>query len=329
LPRRDLDGRRIFDKFSITDIRWVSSLVAMGIRKFRGRFPFPDQPATPVRLGDRARLVVVGDWGSGIPRARKVAQEMRKVLDEGLAAGREQHAVHLGDVYYSGWEYEYRDRFLQYWPVRPGEEDCIPSWNLNGNHDMYSGGHAFYGYALKDPRFKRQEGKSYFSLKNDHWTLLGLDTSWEDGGLQGNQAQWALQTLTAGSGKGMLLSHHQIFSAYDRGNSLLSQKIDPVLATGRVRSWLWGHEHRCVFYSSYQGVESARCIGHGGVPVYMPHAESDPYPAPAFYEYRDALEKGFERWALFGFAVLDFDGSAVDIRYIDENGKEHQRERIA
>lgn len=329
LPRRNLDGRRIFDKFSVSDIRWVSSLVAEGVRKLRSRFPFPDQPARPVRLGDKARLVVVGDWGSGLPRAQKVANEMRRVLDEGVAAGREQHVVHLGDVYYSGWEYEYRDRFLQYWPVRLGEEDRITSWNLNGNHDMYSGGHAFYAYALKDPRFKRQEGKSYFSLKNDHWTLLGLDTAWEDGGLQGNQADWALSTLTGASGKGMLLSHHQIFSAYESGNKILSEKIKPALATGRVKSWLWGHEHRCVFYDPCQGVDFGRCIGHGGVPVYMTHAETDPYPSPAFYEYRDFIGKGLEHWALFGFAVLDFDGPAIDVRYIDENGKEHQRERIA
>jgi len=131
----------------------------------------------PLRIGDRARLVVVGDWGSGIPRARKVADQMRRVIDQGIETGREQHVVHLGDVYYSGWEYEYRDRFLKYWPVRNGEEDRILSWNLNGNHDMYAGGHAFFGHALADPRFKRQEKSSWFSLRNDHCTILGLDTA--------------------------------------------------------------------------------------------------------------------------------------------------------
>ncbi|HEX4961109.1 MAG TPA: metallophosphoesterase [Thermoanaerobaculia bacterium] len=327
-PTRDLDGRRIFDKFSVTDIRWVSALLSEGVRKLRGRYPFPDEPAAPVRIGDRARLLVVGDWGSGLPRAQKVAQEMRKVLDEGIANRREQHVLHLGDVYYSGWEYEYRDRFLSYWPVRLGEEETITSWNLNGNHDMYSGGHAFYGYALQDPRFKRQQGKSHFSLQNDHWTLLGLDTAWEDGGLAGHQAQWAAATLTGASGKGMLLSHHQIFSAYESGNPVLSEKIAPVLATGRVKSWIWGHEHRCVFYGPHQGVDVARCLGHGGVPVYMTHTIDDPYPAPSFYEYRNFIDKGLEHWALFGFAVLDFDGPVIHVRYLDENGKEHQSEQI-
>src|SRR5206468_1804258 len=61
-PRRDEDNRRIFDKFSITDIRWVSSLFAMGVRKFKGRHAFPEKPADPITIGNQARLVVVGDW---------------------------------------------------------------------------------------------------------------------------------------------------------------------------------------------------------------------------------------------------------------------------
>jgi hypothetical protein len=328
-PTRSTDGRRIFDKFSVTDVRWVSSLFAMGVRKLKGRHAFPDKPAEPVTIGDQARLVIVGDWGSGVPRARKVAREMRKVLDEGLAAGREQHAIHLGDVYYSGWEYEYRDRFHAWWPVEPGEAARIPSWNLNGNHDMYSGGHAFFDYALKDQRFARQQGSSRFSLRNDHWTILGLDTAWDEHDLHGDQAAWAQGMLEGAPGKGMLLSHHQIFSAYEKGENKLIEKIRPVLKTGRVRSWLWGHEHRCVLYDPTENVEYARCVGHGGVPVYMTHKESDPYPPPAAWEFRDFLQSGLERWALFGFAVLDLDGPKITVRYIDENGKENRREQIA
>ncbi|HEV2855110.1 MAG TPA: metallophosphoesterase [Thermoanaerobaculia bacterium] len=333
-PSRELDGRRVFDKFSVTDARWVSSLFAMGVRRFRDRYPFPDKPAEPLRIGDRARLVLVGDWGSGIPRARKVADQMRKVIDEGVQSNREQHVVHLGDVYYSGWEYEYRDRFLKYWPVKESEKDSILSWNLNGNHDMYSGGHAFFGHALRDPRFARQQGSSWFSLQNDHWTILGLDTAWEEHGLQGNQAEWAKQRLESSPGKGLLLSHHQVFSSYEKKKEgakepALVTKIRPVLATGRVRSWFWGHEHRCVLYKPYENVAFARCIGHGGVPVYMTHGEKDPYPPPGDYEYRGYFQKGLERWAWFGFAVLDFEGAEIHVRYIDENGVEHKNERIA
>jgi hypothetical protein len=328
-PTRGSNGRRVFDQFSVTDPRWVSSLFSEGIRGLRGKHDFPAKPADPVTLGNQARLVIVGDWGSGIPRARKVANEMRKVLDEGLAAGREQHAVHLGDVYYSGWEYEYRDRFLAYWPVKPDEAARIPSWNLNGNHDMYSGGHAFFDYALKDPRFARQQGSSHFSLPNDHWTILGLDTAWDEHDLHGDQGTWAKGMLESAPGKGLLLSHHQIFSAYEKKKNKLIDKIRPALETGRVRSWFWGHEHRCVLYNPAEKVEYARCIGHGGVPVYMTHKEGDPYASPASWEFRAFIQSGLERWALFGFAVLDFDNEKITVRYIDENGKEIKREQLA
>jgi hypothetical protein len=43
---------------------------------------------------------------------------MRAELDAGIKAGLEQHVIHLGDVYYSGWEFEYRERLLKYWPVK-------------------------------------------------------------------------------------------------------------------------------------------------------------------------------------------------------------------
>jgi hypothetical protein len=127
----------------------------------------------------------------------------------------------------------------------------------------------------------------------------------------------------------MLLSHHQIFSAYEQGGNKLIEKIRPVLKTGRVRSWFWGHEHRCVLYTPGENVEYARCIGHGGVPVYMTSKEGDPYPPPASWEFRDFIQSGLERWALFGFAVLDFDGPQITVRYIDENGREVNREQFA
>src|SRR5687768_8844524 len=50
---RTLDGRRVFDPYSVTDPGWVSSLFAMGIRLFRGKVPFNPLPATPVSIQDR------------------------------------------------------------------------------------------------------------------------------------------------------------------------------------------------------------------------------------------------------------------------------------
>jgi hypothetical protein len=83
-----------------------------------------------------------------------------------------------------------------------------------------------------------------------------------------------------------------------------------------------------VLYGAHENVRFARCLGHGGIPVYMSHGEAEPYPPPATYEYRRFIQNGLERWALLGFAVLDFDGPAVHVRYIDEDGATHKTETI-
>jgi hypothetical protein len=324
----DLEGRRVFNKFSETDPRWVASLFAMGARWFRKRHPFNPKPADPVKIRDNARLIIVGDWGSGLPRAVAIGKQMRKVLEQGRASGLEQHVVHLGDVYYSGWQREYEKRFLPSWPVRAEEAGEFGSWNLNGNHDMYAGGHAYFDFLLAEPRFAKQQRSSFFSLGNAHWDILGLDTAYQDEGLEDPQADWVAQSLGNSSRKSMLLSHHQLFSAYEQPSEPLRKKIGPFLERHPVDVWFWGHEHRCVFYREHRGVKNARLIGNGGVPVYMKHREDEPLKEPAIYEYRKFIDGGLEKWAYFGFAVVDLHGEKAKVRYIDEFGTEFKNEEL-
>jgi calcineurin-like phosphoesterase family protein len=335
-PSRHEDGRRAFEKFSLTDPLWVRAKLAEGVRLFRGRHPFNVTPARPSELPDHARLVVVGDWGSGLPRARAVAKEMRKAIDHALREGRRVHVVHLGDVYYSGWPHEYKKRFLPWWPVRPDEGEGVGSWTLNANHDMYSGGYGYYDVALTDSRFApwQSDGhapSSFFSFVGKHWRILGIDTGWDEGGLKDPQARWLedeLKAAAVANEKTMLLSHHQLFSAYETAPSLLSQIVEPVLARHPVTAWLWGHEHRCMLFQPYANVRFGRCIGDGGIPVHQWHKESAGYPVPGVYENRRYFQHGLERWAVMGFATLDFDGPVIDVRYVDETGYEHRREKI-
>jgi hypothetical protein len=315
--------RRLLDKFSITDPGWVSSAVAMGVRLLRKRHAFNADPPEPVEINDRARIILVGDWGSGIPRAQRVASGMRAAIEQARREGREVHVIHLGDVYYSGWEYEYRNRFLEHWPVRPDEADTMGSWCLNGNHDMYSGGHAYFDVLLADPRFRRQGRASFFRLYNTNWQLLGLDTAWDDNGLKDPQASWLADTLARNAHKPVLLTHHQLFSAFEdapEAGQILRQKLRPLLQQQPVHSWFWGHEHRFVIYDPTAEVRHARLIGNGGVPVYMTHKDSDGFVSPVAFEDRRFIQSGLEHWAMLGFAVLDFDGPKMNVSYVDETG---------
>lgn len=329
-------GRRLFGRFEVTDFRWIADIgVAKALRAFRHRHPFNPEPAPPVTLADDARIVMVGDWGSGLPRARTVAQHMRTAINEGLEQGRQVHVIHLGDVYYSGFPREYRDRFLRYWPVRADEANRVYSWCVNGNHDMYSGGYGYFQTLLADPRFAHHAGSSWFLIENEHWRIVGLDTAWDEEalvhdsrterGLADPQAATLKKWAEADARPFMLLSHHQLFSAHERVGPILQEKLRSLLESGRIRSWFWGHEHKCVVYGPHLGVTYGRCVGHGGVPVYSVGEPPSDDPPVQWYEAR-AVGAGLERWAPFGFAVLDFHGSDVGVKYVDEYGEEVYRE---
>jgi hypothetical protein len=317
-------GRRVWGKFEVThpkllsDPRWILSLVEKA-KTFGRKAAFVDTPAT-VELGDRARVVLVGDWGSGLPRALAVRDHMKAWLDK-TPEGWSRHAIHLGDVYYSGTKSEYHERFLDPWPTTAG--DGSRSYALNGNHDMYSGGFSYFGDCLgKDPRFASQQGASYFRIANAHWQLLALDTSYDDQDLHGDQLEWLQKQLEGFAGHSILLSHHQLFSPYESTAPKLHEKVAPVLKQHPAAGWFWAHEHRCLVFRDHPLIAFASCVGHGGIPEYLVKELADP-PAWFEYDYRKRHSTDWQPWNTFGFAVLDIDGEQATVRYVDEDGDPH------
>lgn len=318
--------QRLFRAMSQTDARWVACWAAEIYRKFAKRRPFPDTPADPIRIADDARVFLIGDWGSGISRARKIADRIKVMLAEN---GREQHVIHLGDVYYSGWPEEYDDHFLANWPVLPGQESKYGSWCLNGNHDMFSGGHGYFDYLMQDSRFRRQRSKggafpaSYFSLETSRWQVLGLDSAWCDGGLAGSQLEWVETRQRDNPEKQLiLLSHHQPISAFENEY----QNLQPLLAKCRPTAWFWGHEHRLALYKERPDLRYGRLVGHGGVPVWAKAWKN--IDDRVEYVSNRSFRSGLEKFALFGFAVLDFAGENIQVRYYDEHGQVERSENI-
>lgn len=320
----------VFRKFGPCDAGWVESVISKGLSLLHSRPKFVDGRAPEVEIAGDARLVVVGDWGTGLTWAQAVGREMAKHVAAAKGEGREVHVLHLGDVYYSGWKEEYRSRFLPYWPVRSADED-VASWALNGNHDMYSGGHGYFGYLLRDPRFAAQNGSSYFCLQNGDWQLLGLDSAYHDEDLAGEQGEWVAKKQMASDRKTMLFTHHEPFSAYatlERPPPML-ERLDKAFEVRPIDAWLWGHEHlACVYQPQPQPyLKFGSCVGHGGVPVLIePHEEPHPEVTWRAREHRQIYEN---LWQLFGFAVLDLDGPGIDVAYYDQlGGKPVNRERI-
>jgi hypothetical protein len=158
-------------KFDDHDILgWAASFFTWwrGIRKH----DWIEAAPAPTSIPNQYRVAMFGDWGSGMYGAPEAAKTIQ-------ADGKYQMVLHLGDTYYSGTDSEIRERLLEDWPRLPGALNRT----LNGNHEMYTGGHAYFKIALKD----FGQPASYFALQNDHWVLADLDSAYADHDLRDPQ----------------------------------------------------------------------------------------------------------------------------------------------
>jgi len=304
------------------DPRWVLVLKAKAIKRRRGAAKFPDNSSRSTPVSSQARIVLLGDWGSGVPDAVKLANEIWNSYLLPDIGKKELHIAHLGDVYYAGLKKEYTRNFLQHWPVPSVHATNVKSWCLAGNHDMFSGGKSYFDM-LKDSRFAAQNQGSYFLLENTDWQVFGLDTSFDPrdftgniGELYGEQAAWvANHRATVANKKCLMLTHHQPFSAYEPVAENLERRLRPISALGQIDAWFWGHEHLCARYDQHDNIRYPVLLGHGGFPE-NPKTKLSSSPSVS-YEWLVTDASGF---LLFGFAVLDFDGGQIAVRLVDENG---------
>jgi 3',5'-cyclic AMP phosphodiesterase CpdA len=322
-------------RYGPCDIRWIEPTLLNLLTKLTSdKHPFPDKRPPTVPLAARAKVFIVGDWATGLPQARNVAHSIRTQLDA-VAGEVECHVIHLGDTYYSGEEEEYEHRYLPLWPVDEGSR--ATSWSLNGNHDMYAGGHGYFEVLLGDPRFAQQAGCSYFCLGNEHWQIVGLDDSYTDPDkpdLAGSQVDWLRDRLAPTDRPGtILLSHHQPFSAWEVVSSALAGRVAEAVGERRIEAWLWGHEHRCAVYEpgirwrAYQDhAEYTAIVGHGGVPNLVSGPAVTP-PAEAVdqrylrWQNTDNYTVAQDTWSYGGFAVIDIEGASATVQYFTEVGE--------
>lgn len=216
---------------------------------------FVEAAADAEPLGNQVKMAILGDWGTGLYGAPVCAQSIEKDPTYNFL-------MHLGDVYYSGDENEVIDRFLKFWPKNSG----AISRALNSNHEMYTGGHAYFEQTLE--QFGQQA--SYFAMQNDHWVLVGLDSGYKEHNLKDEEVSWLKAIIErADNRKVVLFSHHQPYSLLERGGEKLVSKLDDVLTNRKIFAWYWGHEHRCTIFDQHPiwGLHG-RCVGHGGFPYF-------------------------------------------------------------
>jgi len=250
------------------------------------RAPSADMPVLSFRPGSVVGLLA--DWGTGTTAAVNIARQM--------AAFNPDIIIHLGDIYYSGTPDECQGNFLDILS-KTFDLTRVPVYNLTGNHDMYCGGVGYYGLLdkMNPPPLARQPA-SFFCLRctDSRWQFIAMDTGrfdYDPFGVQNvlvrvgdEEAAWLAARIAEFPGNTILLSHHQLFSAFAQiGPAAADGSLTPfnpnlrntyaVFADaaakghGRIAAWFWGHEHTLSIYAKYLDVEKGRCIGHGAIPV--------------------------------------------------------------
>jgi Calcineurin-like phosphoesterase len=291
-------------KFANSDVwGWFKSLFTWAQRSEFHPLIRPPDAEEPTELPEPARVAVLGDWGTGLYGATPCAQSI--LQDQ----GRFDLLMHLGDVYYSGTQGEVQARFLDLWPRVEGAI-CRA---INSNHEMYSGGKAYFGQTL--PEFGQTS--SYFALQNAHWLLVGLDVAYQDHDIDDQQVRWLKRTIAqAGDRKVLLFSHHQLFSRFDGQGPKLAAKLGELLGSGKILAWYWGHEHRCVLYEPdpRYGNLLGRCLGHGG----MPYSRRPVEDVPVDRTVGDAI------WRRFGARNMVPGGLVLDGPNPHVEGKENK-----
>jgi hypothetical protein len=265
-------------------LAWKASLSKIPYVRYKALddFVIPLPAKAPLKIG------VIADWGTGLEDAQWLLSEVMKQQPDLL--------IHLGDIYYAGMPEEVRDHFLtMVQAAAPG----MPVYTLSGNHDMYSGGKPYYwllGQLNQAPALQpyRQQA-SYFCLRNKDWQLLAMDTGYHDCDpftvttnltyLDPKEAKWHADKLAnAGGRQTILLSHHQLFTAFgdgvgqDKNGKALAwnPRLKRVFASylEKIPAWLWGHEHNLEIFQPYLGLQRGRCVGASAIPLL---ASQDPY----------------------------------------------------
>ncbi len=330
--------KQFFVHFTGRKVASVAEIVeGMLQRLVEGTHEFNRVPAE-CRIDDRARLIVVGDWGSGNQPARELAALMAEEVKAGVDDGREVHVIHLGDVYFAGQADEYRRQVLAdgWWPVTTAQAKAgVGSWSLAGNHDLYGGARPYFKVLLGDPRFRLQQSNdkptSWFRLTTSSWDIIGLDTSWNDdpfergqtGLLEEPQAEQLAAWIAEDAAKSRLvLTHHQYLTLYDHRLSDLRArgtvppmhgKLDAIVKSGAITAWMWGHEHRCMAFEDPH-VPYPRCLGHGGQ-LLKPMPPGTTPELPGTWLETSSFPLDGAAWGSLGFAVLDLDGPVISVRY--------------
>jgi hypothetical protein len=315
------------------------------------RWPFQAATAAPNRTSvyvvpNDLIISIAGDWGTGSNEAEVVGLQMQK----SNAGGLPDITIHLGDVYYVGDSVELEQNCLGGTGQKErAKQDCVEwphgklgSFALQGNHEMYADGVAYFREFLPTLGMldqigaPRGQGASFFCLENDTWRVIGIDTGYNsvtqtpvlrlfqhgDCKLEGLLIDWLRNVVRPKQNPKatVIMSHHQYFSGFEKEEyPLPAQQLEEFFDSPVI--WFWGHEHRFSGYKLFGSKKlqvHGRCIGHGGMPIesnkLMDNAAGQQW---LFYDTRvnQLYANDEDRFGFNGFAQLEFHDNKMTAEY--------------
>jgi hypothetical protein len=115
-----------------------------------GRHAFPAGDGPVIAIADELSIALAGDFGTGNFGTAADPSPAIKIANNVIPALTPDLTIHLGDVYYAGSSEEETDHLVKLWPSGGGPGTAF---TLNSNHEMYSGGNAYFDVALKSTLF--------------------------------------------------------------------------------------------------------------------------------------------------------------------------------
>jgi hypothetical protein len=323
-------------KFEETD--WAGwALTAVEAAFFRLRFKKPALPPFnntsfryPLRAGGESpRIALFSDWGTGYYHSQYIAKH--------LGAIKPDYAIHLGDIYYTGRDFEVTDQFETILDRYISKH--IPFFALNANHEMDSNGIAYFNYLARkraaNPSLHEQES-SFFTVFNDGYQITAIDTAYHRPGRFENGAMfdWLAAQLEEGRNSdrvNILLSQNEPFRRGKEEPNDLLHHLSPVI--DMVDLWFWGDEH----YAAVHGPNPPAipffgcCIGHGGYPYerIIERCALETRIAPLLYAETGMRFAARRDRGANGFIVLTLNDSALDIAFIDWRRRARGSVRLA
>jgi hypothetical protein len=224
---------------------------------------------------------------------------------------------------------------------------------MNGNHEMYCGGGAYFKVFLPTLGIgKQKQLTSYFCLETPCWRILAVDTGYNSVGLPIlGSIPWINKFSFVGANcrledgliawlrdvvkpqhnikPTLVLSHHQYYSAFkEQSYTLPAMQLKEFFPNQEI-VWVWGHEHRMSIYDKFALAGGdwltayGRCLGHGGMPVDVSNPKVfNTKKAPlTFYDASTHQLTDTTCVGRNGFMIMTLDGYKLTFDYRDLNNQ--------